>query len=458
MSPESQSLDLAWAHNPMRALLRLAWPIAVSTVSYSVMTLVDTFFVGHLGGDALAGVGLAGMIAFCLIMFGLGLLRALKVLISQSIGAGRPDEVAAVRAAGLWFAAGLGLLAVVMGAGISALLETVWHDTLHDLASAHLRIRSFAAPAVLLANALRESRQAEGDSQSPMWAALGANLVNVALNWVFVGTLGFGVEGSAWATLIAHVLEVAFLVFVQRRGGLSLRTSRKELAALWRIGVPTGVQFLLEMGSFALLTFILSSLGSVEMAAHQIAIQVIHFSFLPALAVSEAASVLVGNAVGANEDRLVNVVTRHTLIIAGGYTFVCGLVFGIFRVEIASVFTSDPDVIRTGARLLVVAAFFQAFDAANIVFRCVLRATGDVRVPAIVGVCCAWLLTPPTAWVLGVWFGWGALGGWIGISGEIVLAAAILGYRFLKGDWKSSAARSRASIADLAEPAVTNLA
>src|SRR5215510_4420168 len=99
MNTEDQRKGLFWKKKPIPELVRLAWPIAVSMLSYSIMTVVSTLFVGRLGASALAGVGLGGIAAFGLIGFGFGVLRSVKVVVSQATGAGRRDEIPAYLAA-----------------------------------------------------------------------------------------------------------------------------------------------------------------------------------------------------------------------------------------------------------------------------------------------------------------------------------------------------------------------
>ena len=107
--------SVPWIENPTAELVRLAWPIAVSMLSFGTMTLVDTLFVGRIGPAALAGVGLGGTLAFALVCFSLGLLRGTKVLVSQAVGAGRHDRLSSILGAGLLLAALLGGLTLVVG-------------------------------------------------------------------------------------------------------------------------------------------------------------------------------------------------------------------------------------------------------------------------------------------------------------------------------------------------------
>src|ERR1041384_2889015 len=107
--------SLTWTERPGREVLRLAWPITVSMISFSTMTLASTAFVAHIGADELAGVGLAGVVGFSLMCFGIGLLRGAKTLVSQAVGAGRRERIPELLGAALGLAVALGVTAMVLG-------------------------------------------------------------------------------------------------------------------------------------------------------------------------------------------------------------------------------------------------------------------------------------------------------------------------------------------------------
>jgi MATE family multidrug resistance protein len=441
-----------WIAHPYRALLRLAWPVAVSTFSYSAMTFVDTLFVSWLGPASVAAVGLGGVTALTLLCFPLGLLQGVKVLVAQAVGAQQHRDIGAHLRAGL-------LLAVVIGLGIAA-LAYVAAEVLPFIASSaevgalaitYLRIRALSAPLFLAFVAIRETAYGTGDTRSPMVASLLANLANIALVALFVLGLDLGVPGAAWATVLANCVELAVLLVARRdlvREGLGRATQRlsAQVAAVWRIGVPTGFQFLLEVGSFTLLTFMVAGMSELALAAHQIIIQVLHLAFLPVQGMAEAGAVLAGQAVGADRDDLVRGVGRRAVLLAGCYAVASTLGSMLGADLVLRAFTDDPALRRVGADLMVIATLFLIPDAANVVLRGVLRGTGDVRFPAIVGIACAWCMTPPLTWLLGFQLGMGVRGAWLGLCGEIALGAAIVWWRLMRGGWCVAAARSRASM------------
>ncbi len=441
----------------MAELRRLSWPIAVSMLSYSAMTLVDTIFVGRLGPAALAGVGMGGVVSFALVVFSIGLLRGVKVLVSQAVGSGRPGRAGDYLAAGVVIAAGLGLLTVIAGQLVAIVLPSLAaSEEVGHHAATYLSIRILGAPLLLWYVAMRETAYGQSQARAPMVAWVAANLSNIALAYLLIFHFGAGVAGVAVATALSHAVEAGVLVALSGRALLpSLRRGWPHMAAVWRMGLPNAIQFLIEVGSFVLLTLLIAAMSETDMAAHQIALQAIHFSFLPALAVGEAGSVMAGQAVGADRDELVLGVARLAMLLAGVYTAICTGVLALGAPWIAQLFTTDAAVIATAIPLLHVAAAFQVADAANVVARGVLRGTGDVRYPAVVGILSAWALTPPICWILGHRMGLGAFGGWIGLSAEIMAASGLFWWRLIRRGWQRSAARSRA---DLAAQAVTSAA
>lgn len=450
LRPEPGTSDdkLSWANNPTRELVRLSWPIAVSMVSYATMTLVDTLFVSRLGGSALAGVGLGGTAAFALLCFTFGLMRGVKTRVSQAVGAGRRTEVDAYLGAGLLLAVSLGALVLGLGQLVARTLPDIaasGESGAH--AQTYMSIRMLAAPIALTFVALREHRLGLGDARTPMIASVVANIVNIGLDALFIVVLDWGVPGAAFATIIGQSSQAVLLGLVQYLEKPRLSQTRlRHIRSISKVGMPIAIQFQLEMGSFALLAAMLAALSDVEMAAHQIALQVIHFTFLPMLAVAEAGAVLSGQAVGADRDAMVPRVVKAGMKVSSGYALFCTLVLAVGAPIIVTGFTDDPVLAQSAIELLWCAAVFQWFDAAYSIFRGALRGAGDVKFSATVGVILAWVLTPPLTYLLGYRAGLGALGGWIGITAEIVIGAAIMGVRLSRGGWLPFAKESRAEI------------
>jgi len=427
-------------------LIRLAWPIAVSMVSFSTMSLVDTLFVGRISATAIAGVGLASLLAFTLGCFTVGLLRAIKILVAQAVGAGRRDSVWRFFGAGLVWAGALGALAVIAGQGVRWALPLLAADgaTAHE-ASAYFSVRLWALPLWGWYIATRELSYGLGNSRAPMVASLVANASNGVLDYVFILGLDLGSAGAAWASLLAQGIELGLLWVALAPPLRSALPQRRHLREVWRLGLPTGLQFVVEVGSFTLMGLIIAGISKVELAGHQIALHALHLSFLPASAIGEAGAVLVGRSVGGGRFDEVPTIARVTLLTASVYTAGFTLVILATASALGSWFTDDLRVAAVTSVLLFFAASFQIVDGAAIVAGALLRGIGDVRFVAVTSVVVAWLFIPTGAFVLGYNAGMGALGAWIGIALDIGVICVLLWARLAGGRWMPAAERTRAA-------------
>ena len=448
----SESLVSTWADHPGRALMRLAWPITVSMVSYSAMTLTSTVFVARVGADQLAGVGLAGVVGFALMCFGIGLLRGGKTLISQAVGANRRDRLPELIAAAIALALVLGVLGTIACQVVKPVLVILSASPrAGQFAFEYLTIRSCGSILVLLYAALREASYGQGDSRSPMRASLVGNAVNLGLDATLILGLHWGVKGAAIAAVCGNATELGLLAWRMRPSLRGLRLRGSAIRALWMQGMPNGLQFVMEVGSFLILTVMVARMSAIDGAAHQMVLQLINVSFLPAHALAEAAAVLVGQAVGANRDGLVPRVARRTLLIGASYSALCVLVYAVLGGVITRAMSAGDGALAARAHVLVhVSLAFLVADAANVIARGVLRGASDVRYAAVVGIVTSWLTTPPLAWGLGVVLGLGVVGGWIGLATEIFVGAVLFWWRVIRGGWQPAAAAARRTIAGAA--------
>jgi MATE family multidrug resistance protein len=379
----------------------------------------------------LAGVALGGMTTFTVFCFALGLLRATKIVVAQAVGAGRLEGVRAQLGASLVVALGLGCVIALIGQGIAWFLPAFTASAESgEFAASYARVRMCGAPTLLVGVALRETRQALGDAQSPMRATLLANVLNLGLVAAAMLWLGAGVAGVAWATTLAQLVEALLLARMQRAHGFGLRdwTSR-ELRTLLRVGVPLGIERFFDVASFSLMVWLFARMGDRDLAAHQVAAQCLIFVFMPAMAIGDASCVLIGQAFGAGSLDSVPRVQRAALALSFGYVAACSGVLAGFGVHVAGLFVDDAAVTARACELLRIAAVFIWCIPFYHVGQSSLRGLGDVQWAAWITVLAAWGCTPLLAAGLGIGLGMGAPGGWIGLGLEIALASALFFWR-----------------------------
>jgi MATE family multidrug resistance protein len=431
----------------LRELFALAWPITAAMLGETALGLCDTKLVGALGAAALGGVGMAGTLLFLGYALIFGLMRGVKVRTAYAVGEGHPGDAVRYAQAGAILGAAAGALIWALTRDVTPALEALGLEaSMVPYARDFVAARSFGAVGTCAGAALTQYLQGVGDSRTPMVVGIAGNVLNAGLAWSLIhghfGLPALGVRGAGYATATTEMLELCVMVVAVRaharsKGApaLGLRTALVEVAEL---GVPTGIHFVLETLSFTTLTAILGTLGAAQMAAHQITLNTIRASFLPGVAVAEAASVLVARSLGERRLREADRVARASLALGVGMMTACGVVFALFGAALAGAFADEPEVIDVARRLFLVASVFQAFDAVNIILRGALRGAKDVRWVAIVGTTVSWVSIPGAAFFLGRHLGWGAVGGWLGFVLETTIGAALLWRRWTRGPWRAA--------------------
>ena len=420
----------------------VAWPIVVSMLSYTAMGVVDTLVVGWLGVTELAAVGLATTAVFLINSFFLGTLHGVKVIASQSTGAGHHD--CAVRAGwqGAMVAIPFGLLVVSLAAldgWIFALMGGPQH--VQEAAREYFAVRVLAAPSWYLAIALSDYFQGTGDTRTPMRMNLLVNALNVVLDVVLVFGVGpipsFGIAGAAWATVIASVVGMVVIgtAFV-RRVGAKPEVDFDLMRRVLRVGSPIGVKYTLHIAGFTVFTAIVARMGEVELAANQIALKVISISFLPGAGIGEAATVLAGQYLGARCYAGLRRSVHNALLLSIGVMGAFGVAFVVGPHWLAGIFTSDARVIELTTDLLMLAAVFQVFDAIEMTVSGALNGAGQTRFTMWVSIGGAWLVLVPLSLLLGLVLEMGALGAWLALTVQIIVMSVITSWRFHQEPWR----------------------
>jgi multidrug resistance protein, MATE family len=420
-------------------MLRLAVPVVTVQVGMMAMGVVDTIMVGHISAQALAAVALGNLYFFSLAVFAMGTLMVLDPVVAQAVGAGDQPAIARAVQRGVLMAGLLTLpaaLLLTLAAPVFALARQPAEVV--PLAAAYaLRSVPGTFP-FLLFIVFRQSLQAMRRTVPIVAAIMAANLANAALNWVLIfGHLGFpamGVVGSAWATSVSRALLLMVLwLAATRELGPLLSPFRPEvwqptpLGRMLRLGLPIGAQHLLEFGAFALVALMMGWLGTRQMAGHQIAINLAALTFMVPLGVGDAASVLVGQAVGRGDPGGTRGAARAALACGVAFMTATAVLFLMFPQSLARLYSPDLEVVAIAAALIPIAGVFQVFDGLQVVAAGVLRGVGDTRGPMLINLLGYWVLGLPLSVYLGFVAGLGPVGLWWGlVLGLGVVATALL--------------------------------
>ena len=429
-------------------LLRLAVPVVVVQVGLVAMGTVDTMVVGRLSSPALAAVALGNLYFFSLCAFGMGALLALDPVVAQAVGAGDEAAVPAAVRRGLLLALLLATptaLLLLPGEAVLGLLRQP-NDVI-PTAAAYARVCAPGVPAFFAFFVLRQTLQARQRLRPVVAAILVTNVVNFGLDCALVfGVPGvvpaLGAVGSAWASTACRFLLAAWLLLVlvreipvwpRRLGPMAWR----PLLALLRLGAPIGVQFQLEFAAFGVIALLMGLFGTVEMAAHQVALSLASLTFMVPLGISAAAAVKVGQAVGAADQARARRAAAAALLCGGGFMTVSALVLLSAPGWLAAAYTDVVEVAALAAALIPIAGFFQVFDGLQVVSTGVLRGAADTRAPMIINVLGFWLLGMPASLLLGFRLGLGPHGLWwglvVGLAAVAILLLARVAWRLRRG-------------------------
>ena len=427
----------------LRPTLTLALPIVVGQVSQMLIGLTDSAFIGRVGTVPLAAAAFTHGVFGVFYIAGLGLLLGTGVFAARDHGAGNETGCAA------WLRHGraLAIIAGVIGFGIMAFLGTQLHHfgqppEVIAIVRPFLLLIAASIVLALFFQVQRQFAESLGRPWVPMTIMLADVALNAFLNWMLVfGHLGFpqlGLIGSGCATVLARLVAVVAIgvwlrhapTFAVVRDAPWRGWERARFVQLLRLGVPASGMLLFEAGAFAASALMMGWLGTVPLAAHQIAIGCAALTFMFPLGLSMAVSLRISRARGEGRVEVLRPIGFGALAIGVLAMTAFALLFGLGGTIITHAFTPAEDVASLAARLLVVAAFFQLFDGVQVLSVGALRGLTDVRVPTVISFIAYWVLALPLGYSLAFHTPLGAVGLWSGLAAGLGCAALLLSWRF----------------------------
>jgi MATE family multidrug resistance protein len=438
-SPGRRRRGRLFAHE-VRQMLRLAGPIIVSQLGGVAMTTTDTIMVGPLGAASLAAAGLGSGIHFALLVTMSGMLMGMTPLVSQSFGAGDRAECRRIAVQGLWLAALVCIPVTVLsllGRQVALLLGQ--DPQVAELAGKFMMALAPGVLPLMLFVAFRVYLDAMGRTRVAMIIMFVGVAVNAIGNRVLIygvpgvvrplGVVGSGLSTSIvrWAILAVMAAYVARHPELSPFRGVRLRPVLARMRRIAGIGAPIGAQVGAEVGTFSFAAVMMGWLGPVQLAAHQVAINLASTTFMVAVGASAAGGIRVGHHLGAGSRRGVHRAGVATYAVTLGFMSLCALAFLLFPRPLIGLYTGDREIMAYGTGLLFTAALFQVFDGAQVTGLSLLRGAADTRVPMWITLVGYWGIGIPVAYVLGFHTRLRHVGIWSGL----VISLAIVGIALL---------------------------
>ena len=434
------------------ATLSLGLPLIGSHLARMGIHVSDTVMLGWYGVDALAALVIATSMIHILFFLGMGYGTGVMGLIATAIARGDETEVRRAARMALWLSAIHAVLCLPLfwfsGPILLALGQT---EMVAALAQDFLRIAGWGLLPMLGGLALNSYLAALERAQVVMWVTLAGLPVNIALIWLLTfGNAGFpelGVRGAAIASVTVQTLQLVVLVIyarwlpATRQYRLFQRFWRPDPQALrqvFRLGWPIGLTMVAEGGLFVGSNLMMGWIGTQELAAHGIALQICSITFMVHLVLSNAATVRVGQAKGRGDaawmrDAALTVTALSLVFAALAITIYLLFGEGLVRLYLDPADPRGPAIVALGAALLVYAALFQLTDAFQVIALGFLRGVHDTRVPMWIAGFSYWVIGMPVAWGLAFPLGFGPAGLWLGLCIGLTVAAVLLMARFWRG-------------------------
>lgn len=443
-----------------REILALALPTILTMLSQTLMWTVDTALLGRVNSASLAAAGLGGMITWCAYSAFNNLSRISGTFVAQAHGRDDDELVAHYAWQGMYLAVLAGLLLTFLGWHCRVAMPLTRNPAdVQDLTAVYIQWRSTSAVATQVSFAVTGFFAGRRDVRVPMWCGIWGNVVNLVLAlWLIFGWSGvalggrtwlavapMGIKGAAIATAAgtwANALAlIGFALAPSLRARYRLhrprRPNTRALANLVRVGAPAAGENFMDMGGFVMFSIFVGTAGAVQLAASQITIQLLSFSFMPLWGLTTAAGVLTGNCLGAGQPERAAHYGRQTYKLGAYYSLFLAVLMVLLRDHIFGVFTNDPAVLALGPALAVAAAIFQYFDGVRMLSSGILQGAGDTRYAMVVTLILMWGMFIPLTWYLVVARHGNVIAAWMGASVCYLLQGWFLWRRFASGKWRT---------------------
>ncbi len=433
----------------LRATLALGLPLALSQVGQIFIYAVEVLLLGRLGATELAAVTLANSVLNLSVMFSIGIAQATAPLIAQARGARQPRQVRRAVRQGLWVA-----LSVTLPLGLAlwfvrpALAWMGEDSTLLPMTEAYVRAAVFGLPAGAAFIVLRSFVSTYGRTRAIVLLTLAAVLVDLVVSWALIfgrlglpalGVLGAGIGATlSWIFMFVGLLVYCLRVRPFSRFFILARFWRADWPVYretWRIGLPIGGALLLETGLFSAATLLMGLIGTVQLAAHQVTLQLASLSFMVPLGIAIAATIRVGLATGRRDPRAARLAGFAASGLGAAFMIFMGAVFWLVPEPLVRLFIpgSAPEDMAAAAlavRFLRIAALFQLFDGLQVIGISSLRGMKDTTVPMVIAMVGYWLVGFPLAVLLGFGTPLAGRGIWLGLAAALATVAMAMLLRF----------------------------
>jgi len=434
----------------LKSLIILSVPIIFVSILQSAYQLIDTFWVGRLGTDAIAAVSISFPIIFLIVSLGGGLSVSGTILVAQYKG--KKDKKAVDHIAGqtLLMVFIVSVILSVFGYFLSPFLVSLMgvESNVFSNAVSYMRISFIGMIFMFTYMVFQSLMRGVGDVKTPMYIVFGTVILNLILDPLFIFGYWFipalGVAGAAVATIgtqgISAVIGVILLLRGKHQIHLRLNNLKPDIPLIkkmFRLGAPASIEQSTRSLGMIIMTFLVASFGTLTLAAYGIGGRILSFIILPALGLSMATSTLVGQNIGAGKIKRAEKIAKLSSLTSFIILTLVGILFFFFAEQISAIFIpGELETIQATALFIKIMALTFGFIGVQMSLNGAFRGSGNTIIPLVLSIVSLWILRFPLAYILSKYTSLTELGIWIAFPVANVIAAIITIIWFAKGTWK----------------------
>ncbi|WP_289054750.1 MATE family efflux transporter [Carboxylicivirga marina] len=423
--------------------IKLATPVVLAQAGQMLVNVADTVMVGQVGTIPLAAASFANSIFINVLVLGMGISFALTPLVGKAYGAKNKDECAYWFQQGMYANVIIGvLLSLVAGAIALAMPFMGQEASVVEEAIPYYILLILSILPLQVFNNYKQFAEGLSNTKIAMIITIGGNLLNVALNYVFIyghfGVPAMGVVGAGIGTLASRIVMAIMFVFVSYRVRLfkeyrGIHVSQFSASAfkrIWKLGLPIGLQSVIEVFAFSLGSIMMGWINAVSLAAHQIVLSMASLTYMMSSGLASATTIKVSIFRGKKDYPSLKHSAFASLHLVVMFMTSMSFLFVSMRYFLPSLFVDEVEVIKTAAGLMLVAGIFQIFDGIQVVTLGILRGLEDVVMPVIGAGIAYWLISLPIGYLTAFVFEAGPIGIWVGYLSGLASAGVFLLWRF----------------------------
>ena len=435
--------------DPTLRVLRLAYPVVLGSLSFTLLTVVDTAMLGRLGSVPLAASGVAGVLFFAVVFPLSSVSVGTQTLVSRRFGERRDAECGEVLGSGLALAVAIGIPLVASAPWLSQLIAPFLSDDpeVTKLGTVYVHLRMYGAAFMFMNFVFRGFYAGIAETRQQMISSILITASNILLDYLLIfGRAGFprlGIAGAALASTLATGVGTVYFVVVTlmpryRRyvRGLRFPSIRRWVRPILRLSAPVIGQRVLSHGSWFIFFAVVARIGTLELAATNVIRSIYHLSIMVAIGLGTAASALVGQQLGAGRPDDAEVLAWEAAKLAAYAMTAVGLLFIFAPRWVFLIYTSDPAVLDAGRLSLLILGFVQAFAGVALVLSQALQGAGNTRFVMIAEMIVCLGLYIPIVYFLGLKTRLGLVGAWTAEYAYWGALAGLMTWKFRQGRWK----------------------